>query len=111
MTVLEQLYDTVLGADREEWTALLDHLETTAPWLVAGVALAVYGVVYALAFFVTASAALYLAAIVPGVAGAAVFFTAGLAIIATAPVAARRLFIRALDEIEKREAERGEGRA
>lgn len=91
-TVLDRTDESTLGTGLRRWTVLLDRLEHGSPWLVV----VAYTVVYAVVLVGAAIVALYLAALILGVAGAAVFFTVGLAIVAAAPTAARRVFIQAL---------------
>lgn len=111
-TALERLHDTTLGAVRKQWTALLDRLAAVTPWLAVGLILVTYGVVYAVGLLAAGSAALYLAEVIPGVAGTMVFFTVGLAVIGAVPTAVRRLFVRVVDAIEARaETESSEGSA
>lgn len=92
-TVPEQVHDSTISAAYRQWTALLARLNELSPWLVV----IAYGVVYSVLLVAAASVALYLGAVLPGLVGAAVFFTAGLALIAAAPTAARALFTQVFD--------------
>lgn len=89
-TVSERVRESTIGAGRRRWTALLGRLPRGSLWLVV----AAYLVVYAVLLVGAASAALYLGAILPGAAGAVVFLTVGLVLVATAPTATRILFVR-----------------
>lgn len=104
-TVSDRMHESTVGAVRGGWAALGALLERG--WLWLGVA--AYGVVNAVLLVGAALAAVYLAGLIPGMAGIVVFLTVGLALIAAAPTAARRLFLRTLDAIEaSREADSGE---
>lgn len=95
-TVPERLHESPVGAVRGLWVALCDRLEQVSPLLVV----AAYVVVYAVSVVGAAIGALYLGAVIPGVAGGVVFLTVGLVILAAAPTAVRRLFVRVMEATE-----------
>lgn len=88
-TVLDRIHDSTLGAMHGTWTALCIQLDRRTPRL----AIAAYGVIYAVLLVGAAIAAMYLGMVVPGTAGVVVSFTSYLTLV----VAARRLVIRVID--------------
>lgn len=89
-TVPEQASEPTLGSVSDHWTSLCERLGEISPLLLG----AVYVVLYAGLLGSAALAAVYLSTAIGGMAGSIVFLTGGVGLVATAPVAARRLIVR-----------------
>lgn len=87
--VSDRTHDSTLGGVRGTWTALRIRLDRRTPWL----AIAAYGVMYAMLLVGAAIAAGYLGMLIRGIAGVVVFITSYLTLV----VAARRLVICVID--------------
>lgn len=97
-TVPEQMHESTIQVGHQYWARLVSRLGDLSPWLVVAAYVAVYTVVLAGLGGVT----IYLAEILTGMIGVAVFFTVGIGLIAAAPTMARKVFARVIDAREAR---------
>lgn len=95
-TVSNRVYESTIGTVGRTWDTVLDRLELISPWFV----IAAYVVVYPMLLIGGGVLSVYVGALLPGVAGAALFFTGGLVVVAAAPTAAHRMFIGIMDVLE-----------